>query len=293
MEPQIVSTVAGFITSDLKLKGFKAYRIETSVHPIPNYSRRDFYKVCLVTGNSHIKYADKEIIVDGPYLFFGNPHIPYSSEVISGTLVGYACLFTEEFLKANDRSQSIQESPLFKVGGTPVFEINESQKSFISTIFDKILAEQNDNYFFKNDLIRNYINLTIHEALKMQPPGNFHKHKNASSRITHFFFELLERQFPIESVDQSLKLKTAQDYAKGLAVHVNHLNRAVKEVTGKPTTTHIAGRIITEAKALIQHTDWSIADIAYAVGFEYPSYFNNYFKRITGTVPSSLRAAIV
>jgi methylphosphotriester-DNA--protein-cysteine methyltransferase len=32
------------------------------------------------------------------------------------------------------------------------------------------------------------------------------------------------------------------------------------------------------------------AAIAYALGFEYPTYFNNYFKRITGTNPKSLRA---
>ena len=289
METQVVSTVAEFNTGDLKLKGFKAYRIETNVHPIPKYSRRDFYKVCVLEGNSHIQYADREIIVDGPYLFFGNPHIPYSSELASGELVGYSCLFTEEFLKANDRSESIQESPLFKVGGTPVFEISHEQKAFISTLFDKILAEQNDNYFFKNDLIRNYINLIIHEALKLQPPETFFKHKNASSRITHFFFELLERQFPIESTQQPLNLKTAQDYAQHLAVHVNHLNRAVKEVTGKTTTAHIAERIITEARALLQHTDWSVAEVAYALGFEYPSYFNNFFKRMTGTIPKSLR----
>ena len=103
------------------------------------------------------------------------------------------------------------------------------------------------------------------------------------------FQELLERQFPIESTDQPLQLKTAQDYAKSLTVHVNYLNRAVKEVTGKPTTAHISERIISEAKALLQHTDWNIADIAYALGFEYPTYFNNYFKRITGTNPRSLR----
>ncbi len=289
METQVVSTVAEFNTGDLKLKGFKAYRIETNVHPIPKYSRRDFYKVCVLEGNSHIQYADREIIVDGPYLFFGNPHIPYSSELASGELVGYSCLFTEEFLKANDRSESIQESPLFKVGGTPVFEISHEQKAFISTLFDKILAEQNDNYFFKNDLIRNYLNLIIHEALKLQPPETFFKHKNASSRIAHFFFELLERQFPIESTQQPLNLKTAQDYAQHLAVHVNHLNRAVKEVTGKTTTAHIAERIITEARALLQHTDWSVAEVAYALGFEYPSYFNNFFKRMTGTIPKSLR----
>lgn len=103
------------------------------------------------------------------------------------------------------------------------------------------------------------------------------------------FLELLERQFPIENIERPLQLKTAQDYAKNLNVHANYLNRAVKEVTGKPTTAHISERIISEAKALLQHTDWNIADIAYALGFEYPTYFNNFFKKITGTNPKTLR----
>lgn len=54
-------------------------------------------------------------------------------------------------------------------------------------------------------------------------------------------------------------------------------------------STHIAARIAAEAKALLQHTDWSVADIAYALGFEYPAYFNNYFKRLTGVTPSTFR----
>jgi AraC-like DNA-binding protein len=156
-----------------------------------------------------------------------------------------------------------------------------------------MLSEQNTDYIFKDDLIRNHINLIIHEALKMQPTDSFFKHKNASSRITSLFLELLERQFPIESPNRPLGLKTAQDFAQGLSVHINHLNRSVKVITGKPTTAHIAERIVNEAKALLQHTDWSIADIAYALGFEYPTYFNNYFKRITGTIPKSLRTQIV
>ena len=44
-----------------------------------------------------------------------------------------------------------------------------------------------------------------------------------------------------------------------------------------------------QAKALLQHTDWSISEIAYALGFEYPTYFNNFFKKITGTNPKSFR----
>jgi AraC family transcriptional regulator, transcriptional activator of pobA len=113
---------------------------------------------------------------------------------------------------------------------------------------------------------------------------------NVDTSSNSVFLELLERQFPIESTERPLQLKTAQDYANSLAVHVNYLNRSVKEITGKPTTTHITERIISEAKALLQHTDWNIADVAYALGFEYPTYFNNFFKKMTGTNPKSLRA---
>ena len=278
---------------ELKLKGFKVYQIETSVSRAPTYNRRDYYKVCILNANCIIHYADKSIEFEGPTLFFANPHIPYSAQLLAPKQTGYACLFTESFLAVNERSASLKESPLFKIGGTPAFTLNDDQAEFISTIFRKMMQEGSTDYIYKNDLMRNYINLIIHEALKMQPSANYVKHKNASSRITSMFIELLERQFPIESIDRPLRLRTAQDYANNLSVHVNHLNRSVREITGKSTTSHIADRIISEAKALLQHTDWSIADIAYALGFEYPTYFNNYFKRLTGTVPRSLRVKII
>ena len=132
--------------------------------------------------------------------------------------------------------------------------------------------------------------MLAHEALKLQPSQNNTHQKNAAVRITSVFLELLERQFPIESVQRPLELRTAQDFAKNLSIHVNYLNSAVKEVTGKTTTAHIGDRIIAEAKALLQHTDWNIAEIAYALGFEYPTYFNNFFKKKTGYIPKSERA---
>ncbi len=104
------------------------------------------------------------------------------------------------------------------------------------------------------------------------------------------FYVVRKYYHKIKTIARKIQLKTAQDYANNLHVHVNYLNRAVKEVTGKPTTAHISDRILSEAKALLQHTAWNIADIAYALGFEYPTYFNNYFKRMTGTNPKSLRA---
>jgi AraC family transcriptional activator of pobA len=288
MQNKTVRTVSEF-NNELKLKGFNAFQIENDGGSVRTYSRKDFYKICLTTGKSIIHYADRSFEAEGTILFFGNPHIPYSWETLSTTYVGYTCLFSEDFFKASERSESLQHSPLFKIGGTPILKINGSQRKFLNTIFQKMIEEQMSEYAYKDDLIRNYINLIIHEALKLQPSEQLNGHSNAASRLTSVFLELLERQFPVESADNPLRLKTAQDYASNLNVHVNYLNRAVKEVTGKSTTTHITERIVIEAKALLQHTAWNVADIAYALGFEYTTYFNNFFKKLTGTNPKSLR----
>lgn len=279
--------------SQLKLKGFNAFQIESDGAATRVYSRKDFYKICITTGKSKIHYADRTFEMDGTILFFGNPHIPYSWETLSSTYVGYTCLFSEDFLEVNERSKVLLNSPFFKLGGTPIIQISAAQRDFLNSLFIKMIEEQASDYTYKDDLIRNYIQLIIHEALKMKPAENYEQHKNASSRISAVFLELLERQFPIETPDQPLRLRSAKDYAENLHIHINHLNRSLKETTGKSTSVHINERIIKEAKALLQHTNWNISEIAFALGFEYPTYFNNFFKKMTGINPKAFRSVEV
>lgn len=288
MKEKVKRVVSEFNT-ELKLKGFRAFQIEQDGNETRVYSRKEFYKICLTTGKSKIHYSDKSFEQEGTVLFFGNPHIPYSWETISTTYKGYTILFSEEFFKNSERSESLQQSSFFKIGGTPVLKITEDQREFLNTIFQKMIEEQESDYLYKDELIRNYISLIIHESLKLEPAADFDQNKNAASRLSSVFLELLERQFPIETTNQSLQLKSAQDFAKSLNVHVNYLNRAVKEITGKSTTAHITERILTEAKALLHHTDWNISEIAFALGFDYPTYFNNFFKKQTGTNPKAFR----
>ena len=275
-------------SKEVKAKGFIVYQVDNN-HGGHAYNRKDFFKISLNTGKYIFHFADRSFETNETILFFGNPRIPYSCEVESSINEGWACLFTETFLTHNNRAGNLLQSPLFKIGGTPIFQLNEVQKQSIAAIFQKMIEEQKGDYIYKDDLVRNYIHLIAHEALKMQPSQNNTQENNAVVRITSVFLELLERQFPIESVKNPLVLKAAQDFAKELSVHVNYLNSAVKQVTGKTTTAHISDRIVAEAKALLQHTDWNIADIAYALGFEYPTYFNNFFKKKTGEVPKAVR----
>jgi len=274
---------------DLKLKGVKVHQLSASVDAPISRGRRDFYKMGLVNGNMTVYYGDRILKINDTVLFFINPNVPHSVVRHSKKITGYACLFAETFITGRERTGILKNSPLFQIGDTPVIPLNKEQAAFMSEIFQKMLDVHGGDYHYKSELIRNCIELIIHEALRIQPAKNVPRFKNAATRITHLFTDLLERQFPIERTDEPLKLKTAQNFAAELSVHVNYLNRSVKEVTGKPTSVHIAERITAEAKALLQHTDWSVADIAYALGFEYPTYFNNYFKRMTGTTPKALR----
>lgn len=267
---------------ELRLQGFKVHELPAFVDVPAVHGRRDFYKMGLLTGEMTISYGGEVLELNDNVLFFVNPRIPRSVMRRSVNTTGYACIFTEAFMPA-----IVKKSPLWNAGENPMIRLNCGQAAFMMAIFQKMMATHNGDYLYKADVIKNCIELIIHEALAIQPPVR--TLQNGAARMTHLFMDLLEKQFPIEHTAAPLRLRTAQDYAAELSIHINYLNRAVKTVTGKPTSVHIAERITAEAKALLQHTDWSIADIAYALGFQYPTYFNNHFKKITGTTPKSFR----
>lgn len=277
--------IPGLSWDESKLKGFKVHELSPSVDVPARTGRRDFYKMGLVNGNMTIDYGGQIVEIKGTVLFFINPKVAHSVVRRVNRTSGYACIFTEGFINKRE----LQSSPLFSVGDNPVIPLKEDEAFFIGSIFKKMLKAYDGEYPHKADLIKSCIALIIHEALEIQPSQQTKPFINGTSRIAHQFIDLMERQFPIERSSDPLKLRNPQEFAASLAVHVNYLNRAVKEVTGKPTSAHIAARITAEAKALLKHTDWSVADIAYALGFDYPAYFNNYFKRITGTTPNSFR----
>lgn len=251
------------------------------------FSRRDFYKISLIIGNGILHYADSQIEIIDRALLFTNPNIPYSWESTSAKPNGYFCLFTENFI--HNRNESLRDSILWKINDSPVIHVNEEQENNLSDIFSKMMKEMDGDYIHKYDLLRNYVQLIAHEALKVQPSGNQFKQNSAAVRLTSLFIELLERQFPIGSTEHLLELKTANDFACRLSVHVNHLNHAVKEVTGKTTSEHISKRITAEAVALLKNTEWTISQIAYCLGFEYPANFNIFFKRQMQCTPRKMR----
>lgn len=252
------------------------------------YSRKDYYKVSMIIGKNLYHYADKTIEVKHAALLFANPMIPYNWEPLDDNQSGCYCVFTESFLH---QLPGIKEYPIFKPGTIPLYELAEEDIAELKKIYDQMFLEINSEYTYKYDVLRTLVLQLIHKAMRLKPNNEIKLYKNntANDRITSLFTELLERQFPIESPLQQMKLRTPAHFAINLSVHINHLNRALKMVTGKTTSQLIAERILQEARILLKHTNWNIAEIGYCLGFDEPSHFISFFKRSTQTTPKAFR----
>ncbi|PSR55518.1 AraC family transcriptional regulator [Adhaeribacter arboris] len=260
---------------------------ETKVMP---YNRRTYYKISLINGHNRAEYADKVIDIPKHGLLFASPKVPYNYIPQDEQQSGYFCIFTQEFLATSRSGVILDELPIFKPGGYPVFQLNENQVKELKQLFEKMFQELASDYPFKYDLLRNYVLELIHYGQKLQPDITQYTAHNATARITGLFVELLERQFPITSPGQQLELRAAKDYAERLAIHVNHLNKVLKENTGKTTSDFISGRLAQEAKILLKQTDWNVSEIAYALGFEEVAHFSNFFKKQAGLSPLAFRS---
>ncbi|MCF2518808.1 AraC family transcriptional regulator [Dyadobacter sp. CY351] len=252
-----------------------------------SFTRRSYYKVSLVSGHSKIHYADQTFEVTESALVFTNPLIPYFWEPVDPNQTGLICIFTEDFFNG---AGSVTNYPIFNSSGQGIVPLDAIGAEHFKEIFIKMQRELDGGYLFKYDLLRSMLIGLIHEAQKLQPAfGAPMLGSNAFERITQLFKELLERQFPIEVTGQRIKLNSPTAFANQLNIHVNHLNKALKEITGNTTSTLIAGRIIQEAKILLKGTVWPVNEISWSLGFEEPNHFSAFFRRNTGIKPKQFR----
>lgn len=274
---------------------FNVFRIDdmiaqTKKKGVMPYNRRAYYKISMIRGHNQAEYADKVVPIEKNALLFATPKIPYNYVPLDDNQSGLFCIFTPEFLVQTKSGIVLDDLPIYQPGGYPIFQVSDEQAEEISAILIKMHKELSSDYVYKYDLIRNYVLELIHYGQKLQPATSLYPTHNASARVSSLFVELLERQFPIESPNQRLGLRTAKDYADRLAVHVNHLNKVLKENTGKTTTDIISSRVIQEAKILLKQTNWNISEIAYSLGFEQVAHFSNFFRKQTSLAPLTFRA---
>lgn len=249
---------------------------------------RAFYKISFLTGRSQADYPDQSIEIVYPTLIFSTPKSPFYW-LPMGRQTGRFCVFTADFLNPTISGVMLDELPIFKSAQHPVFILSEHDIERTQQIFGLMDSEIVSDYAYKYDLLRAYTLELIHLGQKLQSSALRSTNHSAAARTTTLFLDLLARQFPLESPQQTIMLRTANQFADHLGLHINHLNKTLKSTTGLTTTELIAGRITQEAKSLLRHTDWTIAEIAESLGFSDFAHFAKFFKAETHVSPGSFR----
>lgn len=105
--------------------------------------------------------------------------------------------------------------------------------------------------------------------------------KNADLDYLLLFREMLEKHYPSE--------KQVQFYARELLVTEKRLNTATAKTVGKTPKEMIDDRVMLEAKRLLAHTQDTIKEIGYTLGYDEPTNFIKYFKKHNGHTPVEFR----
>jgi AraC family transcriptional regulator, transcriptional activator of pobA len=99
--------------------------------------------------------------------------------------------------------------------------------------------------------------------------------------ITQQFRKLLARDYKT--------MKSPAEYAAACNLSLSYLNEVVKTVTGAAVSYWIQQEVVLEAKRLLYHSEFSIKEIAYELGYEDHAYFCRLFKKTVGETPGEFR----
>lgn len=253
---------------------------------IGNYKppfRKDFYFIALISnaGNTTITYDNTNVTKLNSFLVFQSPGLLYSF-YRDTTATGYLLYFKKEcmsFFKPDFE----KEFPFFDVLHTHFFRLNETKyKEFVPHFEDVFTAyETTQDQHHKVATIKL---LALLYGLK--------EFTNASKQWEEGFTtpqQILFKKF-IQLVNNFyIEKRTIEEYAVLLNVTANHLSQSVKAFSGKNALSFINERILSEAKSLIQFTDFDISEIVYQLNFSDPANFGKFFKKHTHKTPLEFR----
>jgi AraC-like DNA-binding protein len=199
---------------------------------------------------------------------------------LTGMIIG----FTEEFLALEENSLLSQLPIIQNPENGHELLLNETDIVFIEDMLDKIYTENSSRNNWRSSMLMGYMRIMFIYLSRLYTE-QFCQNDLAPDRV-------LLKKYLSKIEEAYTEHHEVATYADMLNISAGHLSEVIKEQSGKPAITHIHERLILETKRLLFHTDHSIKEIAYKLGFEDASYFNRFFKRIVAQTPVEYRTAI-
>jgi YesN/AraC family two-component response regulator len=201
----------------------------------------------------------------------------------------YIMSFTSEFAFRNSiKKPYVGYFEFFTSKFPSKVSLNRKEVSLLINLF-KLLEDNNKNlnrHIFQNEVLLFNFNLLLYSIA-----GIYHIHSHYI-KIKHTRKEKFVIQFFTILETHCRKQHRVTFYANTLFVTAGHLNKTIKEITGKTAKQCIEEEIILEAKKMLQNDELTILSISEELQFSNPSFFSNFFKKHTSLSPSEYRSKI-
>lgn len=250
----------------------------------------DFYSIMFKNYcSNHIKYGRKAIdfqdgnlicIAPGQVIEIDNEVAPRED------MLGWGLFFHPDLIRATALYEKIQQYGFFEYEISEALHLSEKEKTILYELVQKIESELKENIDdYSQPIVVSSIDLLL-EYCKRFYGRQLITRREANSSIVSTIENTLKAYFANKEINE---LPSVKNLAAQVHLSPGYLSDVLKKETGRNAQDLIHYYLIEEAKTRLLKSDLNINEIAYAMGFEYPQYFNKLFKLKTGKTPVEYR----
>lgn len=236
----------------------------------------DFYLIA-IKNNIEVQPPIEEM--SSSYLFLDKPGNQMEWD-LSGPFCGYGIFVSAKLLDRFAKDYTFtgynRHEALF---------LTDRESKILHDLFVKAFEEYQRNNF-SEDVLVSYATLILSYTQTFYE-RQFEARSKIYNKVVANFYKQLDQYFS-NSRDVAA-FPTVAGFADKANLSVNYFGDVIKHFTGHSPIEHIHQYIVQLAKKKLRETKLTINEIAYSLGFEYPTYFTRFFRQRTGISPRVFR----
>jgi AraC-like DNA-binding protein len=252
----------------------------------------DFYSMMFKNYcTNHLKYGRQSLdFQDGSLICIAPKQVLEMDREIEkkNDMMGWGLFFHPDLLRGTSLGNKMSEYTFFSYETSEALHLSEKEKQNLFDCVQKIESELQENIDkHSQTLIVSNIELLLNYCARYYG-RQFITRKNSNVNAVLQVEKWLKDYFLTEKIKVS-GLPTVKYLADQVHLSPSYLSDLLKKETGMTAQDLIHYHLIEAAKNILLHTDHSVGEIAYSLGFEYPQYFSKLFKQKTGKTPVEYR----
>lgn len=202
---------------------------------------------------------------------------------------GFIAGFAPEFLAVNSEHPGLlAKMPfLYPENLEPILYLDRQEGQRVDQLFAQFNDLARAEAPGRDDVSRGFLLVLLSYMRQL-----FARRANETDTPSRSESELLVQRFRLALEEHIPQVVEVGEFAELLSVSRTHLNNGLRRFTGRSASELIHERMLLEAKRRLLHSTLTIAEIAYELRFQDPSYFGRFFRKFTGVTPGAYREAM-